>query len=527
MATRNLSIMFTDIKGFTERTSGDTRQGMTQFLSLHERLLVPVFRYFKGTIVKTIGDAFLVYFESPTDAVLCGVTIQEVLRQHNALCKDDEKLDVRVAINVGDVELLDKDVLGEAVNIAARVESIAEAGEVFFTEAVYQTMNRREAPSAEIGERIFKGIPHPIRVYKVINDPKSDLAQTLTENVNLSASGPIIKGIRHGDSASVESKILLKLMAFIVVLALAIVGVWQLIPSANDKTMHSAQELIAQHNFGQALTLLDPALRAHPTETRLITLAYEAGQGYLQNFIQTGEYQQGLAWLKTELQTKPYLESLRPELAVLDTRTTILALKTNPEYTNHYYPKPLEELLLRYPNNINVRYIGAQTLETHWLPTTALWYYEEALKAGLQPKDHIFTFCTTSLTSHSSSYGEQQRARKIMADYYPKRQIRWAREVMDQTNVQAIRNGWLILSEKNDPIVERPYYQEIVNLVQNTANSDDLDKQFAGEEDETRHRQIRELHKELITTYPRYVNYGKRIEALKVNLQRLEDNWKK
>jgi hypothetical protein len=52
MATRNLAIMFTDIKGFTERTSGDTRQGMTHFLSLHERLLVPVFRYFKGTIVE-------------------------------------------------------------------------------------------------------------------------------------------------------------------------------------------------------------------------------------------------------------------------------------------------------------------------------------------------------------------------------------------------------------------------------------------------------------------------------------------
>jgi adenylate cyclase len=72
VATQNLAIMFTDIKGFTERTSGSTREGMKSLLAEHDRLLVPVFQYFDGRIVKTIGDAFLVTFGSPTDAVLCG-----------------------------------------------------------------------------------------------------------------------------------------------------------------------------------------------------------------------------------------------------------------------------------------------------------------------------------------------------------------------------------------------------------------------------------------------------------------------
>jgi class 3 adenylate cyclase len=130
MATRNLSIMFTDIKGFTQRTSASSREAMKALLEQHERLLLPVFAYFDGVVVKTIGDAFLVYFESPTDAVLCGVTIQEVLRHHNAKQAKADRLEVRVAINVGEVELEQGDVMGEAVNIAARLEGVTEAGEV-------------------------------------------------------------------------------------------------------------------------------------------------------------------------------------------------------------------------------------------------------------------------------------------------------------------------------------------------------------------------------------------------------------
>jgi class 3 adenylate cyclase len=197
MATRNLSVMFTDIKGFTERTSDETRRGVADLLEEHQRLLIPVFDYFDGTVAKTIGDAFLVYFESPTDAVLCGVTIQEVLRRHNANKKERDRLEIRVAINVGEVELKGNDVHGEAVNIAARLEGVTEAGEVWFTDAVYQTMNRKEAPSAEVGERIFKGIPYPVRVYRVIQDPNSSLAQVLASGIELTDQGPRLKGIRE------------------------------------------------------------------------------------------------------------------------------------------------------------------------------------------------------------------------------------------------------------------------------------------------------------------------------------------
>ncbi|PTL85275.1 adenylate/guanylate cyclase domain-containing protein [Vitiosangium sp. GDMCC 1.1324] len=171
MKTANLAIVFTDIKGFTERTSRQTLEENQRLLKAHNDLLTPLFKAFGGRIIKSIGDAFLVTFESPTQAVLAGMAIQDRLWHYNRTALDSERLDVRVAINVGEVRLESHDVFGEPVNIAARVESLAEAGEVFFTEAVYLAMNKAEVPSLEVGSFELKGIPGKIRVFRVPRAP--------------------------------------------------------------------------------------------------------------------------------------------------------------------------------------------------------------------------------------------------------------------------------------------------------------------------------------------------------------------
>lgn len=171
MKTKNLTIMLTDIKGFTEKTAQSSREQIKSLLKKHNELVPPVIERYKGTVVKTIGDAFLVTFESPTDAVLCGMEIQDVLASFNKDKKDNDRIDIRIAINSGEVSIGDTgDIFGDAVNITSRIESIAEAGEVFFTEAVYLLMNKQEVPSSEIGYRQFKGIPYKIKVYKVLKE---------------------------------------------------------------------------------------------------------------------------------------------------------------------------------------------------------------------------------------------------------------------------------------------------------------------------------------------------------------------
>ncbi len=168
--TKGLAIMFTDMKGFTTRTSLESREEIQHLLEIQDEVVRPIFGQYDGTIVKTIGDAYLVTFESPTNAVLCGVKVQETIAKHNHDANEDEKFELRIAVNFGEVNLKDDDVFGEPVNIASRIESIAEPGEVYFTEAVYLAMNKNEVPTAEIGYRYLKGIADQVKVYKVLQE---------------------------------------------------------------------------------------------------------------------------------------------------------------------------------------------------------------------------------------------------------------------------------------------------------------------------------------------------------------------
>ncbi|HEX4622292.1 MAG TPA: adenylate/guanylate cyclase domain-containing protein [Myxococcaceae bacterium] len=171
MKTANLAIVFTDIKGFTERTSRQTLEENERLLKTHDNLLRPLFAAFNGRIVKSIGDAFMVTFESPTQAVLSGIAIQDKLWYHNRAVPPELRLEVRVAINVGEVRLEGNDVFGEPVNIASRVEGVAEVGEVYFTEAVHLAMNKAEVPSEQVGSFELKGIPDKVRIYRVPRAP--------------------------------------------------------------------------------------------------------------------------------------------------------------------------------------------------------------------------------------------------------------------------------------------------------------------------------------------------------------------
>jgi len=174
MASRLLTIVFTDIKGFTERTSKADREFVLRLREKHDSLLKPIVRQYGGYLVKTIGDAFLLTFESPTNALLCALMMQDRLREYNLTAAPLEKIEIRVAINTGEVSVTDGDILGEPVNVASRVEHITEANEVWFTEATYLAMNKQEVPNSLVGEFRLKGVPEALKVYRVVQDMNSE-----------------------------------------------------------------------------------------------------------------------------------------------------------------------------------------------------------------------------------------------------------------------------------------------------------------------------------------------------------------
>lgn len=167
MRTRNLAIVFTSIVGYAERVGRQTYDQSQRMLRLHDELVRPLLRAFGGRRIKAIGGTFLVAFESPTQAVLCGAALQDRVWQFNQGAEEIDQLEVRVGINLGEVRLVSGDVFGEPVNIAARIEALAAAGEVVFSEVVWLTMNRAEAQAENLGPRDLKGVPDPVQIYRV------------------------------------------------------------------------------------------------------------------------------------------------------------------------------------------------------------------------------------------------------------------------------------------------------------------------------------------------------------------------
>ncbi len=164
--TANLAIVFIDLKGYTERTAKQTREESADLIKRYKSLVAPVSKAFKGKLIKGIGDAFLLTFPSPTDAALFGMAAQDYFWRFNEGVEDEDRLEVRVAINVGEVRLEGGDVYGDAVNIAARVESLGDAGDVMLTDAVFLSMNNVEAPTELAGEFKLKGVSDPVRVHR-------------------------------------------------------------------------------------------------------------------------------------------------------------------------------------------------------------------------------------------------------------------------------------------------------------------------------------------------------------------------
>lgn len=162
-----LTVMFIDIVNYTDTTAHMDREMFSRLQDAFDNLSIPLFEKYNGYIVKKMGDAFLLTFKSPTDAVLCGIDIQNTFERYNRDHQLKYPLKVRVALHTGEVMHRDGDIYGDAVNIAARIESVTGPGEIIFSKALFLAMNKNEIPFINIGLRNFKGSKYPVRLFRV------------------------------------------------------------------------------------------------------------------------------------------------------------------------------------------------------------------------------------------------------------------------------------------------------------------------------------------------------------------------
>jgi len=176
---RLAAILAADVAGYS-RLIGTDEEGTLAALKAHRRELTdPTVEQHHGRIVKTTGDGALIEFASVVDAVRCAADLQRGTAERNVGVPPDKRIEFRIGINVGDIVIDGDDILGDGVNIAARLEGLAEPGGVLVSRAVRdQVRDRLELAFGDMGERELKNIARPVRVYRVRSPSESKAAPT-------------------------------------------------------------------------------------------------------------------------------------------------------------------------------------------------------------------------------------------------------------------------------------------------------------------------------------------------------------
>src|SRR5258707_15632750 len=167
--TRRLAaILAADVAGYSRLMGVDEEGTLERLKALRRELLDPKIAEHHGRIVKTTGDGMLVEFASVVDAVRCAVEVQQAMAERNTGAAADNRIELRIGINLGDVIVEPDDIYGDGVNIAARIEALADAGGVFVSNTVYDHVrDRLPLVFEDLGEQQVKNITRPVRVYRV------------------------------------------------------------------------------------------------------------------------------------------------------------------------------------------------------------------------------------------------------------------------------------------------------------------------------------------------------------------------
>jgi adenylate cyclase len=192
MEHRLAAVLAADMAGYS-RLMGIDEVGTLARLRTHRiELIDPAIAKNQGRIIKTTGDGMLVEFPSVANAVRCAVEIQQRMARRNADVAEDRQIRFRIGINLGDIIFEDQDIYGDGVNIAARLEQIAEVGGICVTAAVHdQVADRIDIMFEDLGEKSLKNIARPIRVYRVLADTSGGSASA--QAVELRPTRGIVK----------------------------------------------------------------------------------------------------------------------------------------------------------------------------------------------------------------------------------------------------------------------------------------------------------------------------------------------
>jgi adenylate cyclase len=179
---RLAAILAADVAGYSRLMGVDEEGTLAALKASRREVLDPKIAEHRGRIVKTTGDGALVEFASAVDAVRCAMDIQRAMTERNVDIPEHRRIAFRIGINVGDIITDEGDIYGDGVNIAARIESLAEPGTVCVSDNAYQQIKGKlSLDLTDMGEQQLKNIERPVRVYRVRCDGLPSPALSLPE----------------------------------------------------------------------------------------------------------------------------------------------------------------------------------------------------------------------------------------------------------------------------------------------------------------------------------------------------------
>src|SRR5512139_1036915 len=167
------AILSADVKGYS-RLMGEEEVSTLKTLSAYREVMRSLIQQFDGRIVDASGDSVLAEFASVVDAVQCAVNVQKELRTRNAELPENRRMEFRIGVNLGDVIQEENNIYGDGVNIAARVQTLADGGGLCISGTAFDHVeNKLQLGYEYLGEQTVKNIAKPVRVYRVLMEPEA------------------------------------------------------------------------------------------------------------------------------------------------------------------------------------------------------------------------------------------------------------------------------------------------------------------------------------------------------------------
>jgi len=202
MERKLTAILSADVKGYS-RLMGQDDEATVRTLTAHREAMTALIQQHHGRVVDSPGDNLLAEFASVIDAVRCAVEVQHALKSRNAELPPERRMEFRIGINSGDVIVEGERLYGDGVNIAARLEGLAEAGGICVSGIVYDQLKSKLALNCEyLGEQAVKNIAEPVRVYRLVLEVPSPPAGEGTGDLPypVPVRDSAASGLGHGDN---------------------------------------------------------------------------------------------------------------------------------------------------------------------------------------------------------------------------------------------------------------------------------------------------------------------------------------